>query len=202
MLRRNSKWFREVVRSGVHPLLPHIGKLNQWIVGPDGDLWLTPWNALLLPSGDYVVEKHAVSYVTAGRDLALAARSARQKGQASLIVADPDFDLSGAKLSKQVKEPFDPAGLGDGNRGLTRLLGLTNAVRLPYTEAEAEAITPNVKTITGAAPRVLLGEQAIKEAVKNSKAPRVLVLSTHGFFHSKGTMNPLDRCGLLLADLR
>src|SRR5262249_45532359 len=38
----------------LHPLLPHIDKQSQWIFCPDSELWLVPFNALLLPGDKYV----------------------------------------------------------------------------------------------------------------------------------------------------
>src|SRR5207244_1803050 len=53
----------------LHPLLPYVGRSQRWILSADGDLWLTPWAALPLPDGKYVVENHTLSYVVSGRDL-------------------------------------------------------------------------------------------------------------------------------------
>jgi tetratricopeptide (TPR) repeat protein len=78
----------------LQPLLPHVGTANRWVVSPDGNLWLIPWEILLLPDGKYAVESHALSYVVSGRDLLL---DSPFKGSltAPVIVADPDFDLGG-----------------------------------------------------------------------------------------------------------
>jgi len=103
-------------------------------------------------------------------------------------------------------------------RGLSGALRLGAVGRLPGTLAEAKAINEPLVAYTRQAPRQLLGKYALEGLVKEAKNPRVLVLSTHGFFlphqevkltagrpsDDKGQLppgweNPLVRCGLLLA---
>ena len=81
----------------LHPLLPTLAKYEEWIVCPDGALWLTPWNALLLSDGKYAVEKHRIRHVVSGRDLVLEPPAA--KGQSAYLFADPDYDLSPSKVT-------------------------------------------------------------------------------------------------------
>ena len=80
----------------LHPLLPTLEKYEEWIVCPDGALWLTPWNALLLPKGEFAVEKYLIRHVVSGRDLVLELPKA--KAQSAYIFADPDYDLSPSKV--------------------------------------------------------------------------------------------------------
>jgi CHAT domain-containing protein len=99
--------------------------------------------------------------------------------------------------------------------------------RLPGTAAEAEAIAPSVKAYAEAEPRLYTDKQALEGVFKAARNPRIMVLSTHGFFlpeqeitrderadrgfaetsgskamlttDGKPLENPLLRCGLLLA---
>ena len=180
------------------PLLPHVGESEEWLVSPDANLWLVPWQMLLLADGKYAIEKHRISYLNSGRDLAARVPSKVTPTRA-LVLADPDFDLDGTPAK----------GEPDGTRSLSSLMKLGSVRRLPGTAAEAKAITPALRAYTKQAPRVLLGKDAVKSAFQEAKHPRVLVLSTHGFFlpdqQSKKDdkqvrlENPLLRCGLLLA---
>ncbi len=182
----------------LHPLLPHIGKSERWVLCPDGDLWLVPWQALPLPDGAYAVEKHTISYVTSGRDLVTAAVRPKVARSPALVLADPDYDRGGPAALVREDEPWQLRALSFADL-------LKGAVpRLPGTAAEAQAIAPKLKQYTKGAPRVLLREKAVKSAVRDVLNPSVLVLSTHGFFlpapRDKGTLdNPLLRCGLLFA---
>src|SRR5262249_27485997 len=93
-------------------------------------------------------------------------------------VANPDYEL----------------GLGAGS-GAFRAL--------PGTAKEADAIAPKIGRLTHEEPRVLLRGAASEDVVKSLRSPRVLVLSTHGFFQDFGAnadaVNPLVKCGLALA---
>jgi tetratricopeptide (TPR) repeat protein len=80
----------------LHPLLPTLENYEEWIVSPDGALWLTPWNALLLPKGQFAVEKYLIRHVLSGRDLVLELPKA--KAESAYIFADPDYDLSPSKV--------------------------------------------------------------------------------------------------------
>jgi CHAT domain-containing protein len=94
--------------------------------------------------------------------------------------------------------------------------------RLKFSAAEAAAIAPKLKTYAQAEPKVLQDREALEGVFKALRRPKVLVLSTHGFFledqqvapadkrgaaakpialtsDGKPLENPLLRCGLLLA---
>src|SRR5262249_30312303 len=81
-----------VAKRVLHPLLPHLKERPRWLVCPDGALWLVPWNALTLPDGRYVVEKHTVSHLVSGRDVV--PTDHKVKASAPVVLADPDFDLA------------------------------------------------------------------------------------------------------------
>jgi tetratricopeptide (TPR) repeat protein len=198
------------------PLLPYAGKAKRWVVSPDGNLWLVPWEILLLPDGKYTVEEHTLSYVTSGRDLVTGSRFKGKLGR-PLVVADPDFDLDAKQARAETQRLRGKGDGGEKTRGLSGLLRLGSIRRLPGTRAEAKAIEAPLVAYTKQAPRQLQGKYALEGLVKEAKGPRVLVLSTHGFFLPTerlkpserpgdekakvppGWENPLLRCGLLLA---
>jgi CHAT domain-containing protein/tetratricopeptide (TPR) repeat protein len=195
------------------PLLPQVGKAERWLISPDGNLWLVPWE-MLLENGGYAIEKHTISYLTSGRDLV--SPFAKVKSSAPLVLADPDFDLDPNKAKAEAARLL---GGGAGTRSLSGALRLGKVPRLPGAAAEAKAITPSLKVYAGVTPRVFTRGQALEGVFKAARNPRVLVLCTHGFFlpdpqtlgdkdsllGSIGTkaparwQNPLLRCGLLLA---
>jgi CHAT domain-containing protein len=198
------------------PLLAHIGTSKRWLVSPDGNLWLLPFEALTLPDGKYAVEEHEIRYLTSSRDL-LGTVAAKVKVTAPLVLADPDFDLDPGKARAEAKRLLGGASSEEGTRLRSGALRLGRAVRLAGTAAEARAIAPSLKGYAGVAPRVHTGAQALEGVFKAARSPRVLVLCTHGFFLpdqevpreetpgldramlTRGWENPLLRCGLLLA---
>src|SRR5262249_37554487 len=121
----------------LHPLLPHIGNAEQWILSPDADLWLVPWAALPLPDGKYAVEKHTVGYVVSGRDLVGTAPAAKT-GRAR-IMADPDFDLQPALARAEIQRLVPGIKQTSELRGGTSGHTLPRVERLPGTLAEAQA---------------------------------------------------------------
>lgn len=195
----------------LEPLLPRLQRYDNWVLGPDGNLWLTPWACLPLDKEKYVVEKHAIRCVTSGRDLVLNALQLDFKPSAPAIFADPDFDLAPPLSGKPKK--------ADGNNSGSRTLRDFGTVkRLLGAAYEAEAITPALTKLAGVAPRRFQDEAATVAAFQKLKNPRILVMSTHGYFKPDqdvprpgrtadneqptfipGMENPLLRSGLLLA---
>jgi CHAT domain-containing protein/Tfp pilus assembly protein PilF len=166
---------------------------KHWIVSPDADLWLVPWEAMPIAAGRYAVEDISFSYLNSGRQLA-APRSATAERPA-IIVADPDFDgLSTAATSPDAnKAPRPPRWQ-----------------RLPFTVEESRGVASALAVLTGRPPTLWTGAEASEAKVKTAVGPSVLLFSTHGFFATDflpddevarrlGPVNPLLRCGLVLA---
>jgi CHAT domain-containing protein/tetratricopeptide (TPR) repeat protein len=194
------------------PLYPKLRKASHWVVGPDAALWLVPLEMLPLPDGRYVVEGHAVRYVTSGRDL-LAQGPADVEPGPALVLADPDYD---GPIPIGITSPTSVA-----LRNWATVEKLPRFARLPGTASEVGAVVPALRRLTGGEPVVKTGKEAQEAVVKSSKRPRVLVLSTHGYFlpdqeaavpelfadalpaalskEGKPLENPLLRCGLALA---
>jgi CHAT domain-containing protein len=225
------------------PLEPHLATTREVIISPDAALWLVPWAALRSGDGrQFALEKWRIRYVTSGRDIALTGGSAAERNDGAAIFADPDFDLgpqqtvanTAAILGELANPPAGseppfgavPQAALAGAPGSVRTAGpLGSAPRLPGTAKEAAAIRTPLAKYAGAAPRMLLDQQALEGVLRRVKRPRVLVLSTHGYFlpdqetkpdngrpalnnerrsvalDTGGTPieNPLLRCGLLLA---
>jgi CHAT domain-containing protein/Tfp pilus assembly protein PilF len=103
---------------------------------------------------------------------------------------------------------------------------LPKVVRLPGTSAEAQAIAPSIRSYTRAEPQIYTDKRAVEGVFRAARSPRLIVLSTHGFFlpeqstqrderrclgpdmvstniplstDGRPLENPLVRCGVLLA---
>jgi CHAT domain-containing protein len=157
----------------LHPLLEHVGKTRHWIISPDAVLWLVPWSALPLADGSYAIEKHRISYVVSGRDLVRQPDPVPGKG--AVVLADPDFDLRPARTTKAKDTALVMRGLLPGAQ-------LPRFQRLPGTAQEARAIAPLLERYAGQQPAVRTGKEAREESFKALSRPRVVVLSTHGYF--------------------
>jgi CHAT domain-containing protein len=167
---------------------------------------------LPLPDGRYAVEAHTIRYVTSGRDLLRSEPTERVSGPA-LVLADPDYDGPAAVQGVSAPPTRTRNPISSGK--------LPRFTRLPGTALEAATVAPALKRLTDRPPEVKTGRAATEEAAKAARGPRVLVLSTHGYFlpdqeaavpeffagaprtalskAGKPLENPLLRCGLALA---
>lgn len=205
----------------LEPITKAIGSAERIELSPDGALWLVPWAALLLPDGRYAVEKYEFRYQISGRELV----DAGEPNTASqpLVFADPAFDLRPAEALAATQRVLAGRAAGARSSLSGSKLGL-HAERLEGTAREAKAIEPALEKLTGTTPVVYADHYALEGVFKAVQQPRVLVLSTHGFFFrdqrpapepapnqgldraavplarsGRPVENPLLRCGLLLA---
>jgi len=188
----------ELARLVLQPLLPHIGQAKRWLISPDAALWLVPWAALPLPDGRYAIEGHLISYLVSGRDL-VADPGSRATGP-PIVLADPDYDLDPAQAratTRQVlRERAQPEPAQEpllALRGSSRSLAGVTFARLPGTAAEAELILPQLTRYAGIQPRLYTGPQALEAVFKAVQRPRIVMLSTHGFFLEEPETKPDDR---------
>jgi len=207
------------------PVAEHLGddtkRLN---LSPDGALWLVPWAALPSEEDRYLIEQYAFRLLISGRELVEDA--SEPSSNRPLVFANPTFDLAPQKVIAAVKAIFrDIQFDANASRGRVSQTAIGKVPTLPNTELEAEAISPSLETIVGKPPTKYLREYALESVVKRVQRPRMLVLSTHGYFlpdqqtrpgertsqesgersaslvtaDGKPIENPLLRCGLLLA---
>jgi CHAT domain-containing protein len=200
------------------PLAEHVADCEELLLSPDGALWLVPWAALPIGEGKCLLEKYRIRYLVSGRELAQQPSSPTGISP-PVVMADPNFDVDPRQVAKASAASSTQL---IARRSSTRL---NNAERLPGTAREARSIKANLGKIGGAEPAVYLDNQATETQFKALFRPRVLVLSTHGFFleeqkaaatgdratgiedtkraalaaDGKPIENPLLRCGLLLA---
>jgi CHAT domain-containing protein len=200
------KALADLARRVLQPLQAHIDDAERWIFCPDGNLWLVPWAALPIDGSTFAIEKHTIHLVISGRDLILDPLKLDLKAREPLVVADPDFDLAPVGIQRRPLVAPDPANPRLRAAGLQ----LDRVSRLPHTAIEGELVADRLAKWLGSRPRTLFDKEALAGTVRATKAPRVLVLATHGFFlpepeapagHSikPKLENPLMRCGLLLA---
>jgi len=188
------------------PVADLTNGLEEIILSPDSTLNLVPFNALMKPNGQFLIEDHTINYVTSGRDLV--DRAEPVQAEADLfLAANPDFNL----VEKSDSQPHDATTTIYRSRE-----ALQDFTPLPGTALEAEII-PGL--IRGKEQIILTGPEATEAAVLKARNPLILHLATHGFFlpdqEMQKTMdetadnskpseslpyeNPLLRSGLALA---
>ena len=136
-----------------------------------------------------------------------------------MLIADPDFDMTGIGNATIPEKTTNGA-----RRSITRL---DRVQRLPGTAYEAKAVLPSLERYTQSKAQLFLDREATELRYKSVLSPRVLLLGTHGYFFDKQEVrvkgdpyftladqtetvtaltrdgelieNPLLRCGLLFA---
>jgi CHAT domain-containing protein/tetratricopeptide (TPR) repeat protein len=185
----------------MQPIRPLVADSRQILLSPDSGLNLIPFCALVDEQSHYLIENYSITYLTSGRDL-LPSTSTVNRPKRSLVIANPLFDESAANRQSS---PTATA---------TRSIDFTKFKYdpLPNTALEAKEIA---RILTDA--RVLTEGEATEGALKQSSAPRILHIATHGFFLEdqiaiasgerslvrefleQSSENPLLRSGLILA---
>jgi CHAT domain-containing protein len=192
----------------MRPLRALTDDATQLIISPDGELNLLPFQALVDEQNRYLVERYGFTYLTSGRDL-LRMQVMRESKSVPLVIANPAFGESAPEQkAKATAERAEPKAR---HRSVTAARSLSELYFAPLggTALEGEAIRkffPDTSLLTG--------EGATKSALKQTVAPRVLHIATHGFFlqapHTVAdgyaraasvaeSDNPLLRSGLALA---
>jgi tetratricopeptide (TPR) repeat protein/CHAT domain-containing protein len=169
------------------PLEKAAGDAKSLVVSPDGSLWLYPWEALSDGEGRFLVEKKQISYVITGRQIAVhkarKADNARKSGTDAAIFADPDYDAElGESGAGRPNAWSDAIRVLLGTAAPRGLLGNATVRPLAGAASEADAFAAAMQSYVAAAPRVYRGKQASESEFKKLQSPRVLVISTHGFF--------------------
>ncbi|HKD44024.1 MAG TPA: CHAT domain-containing protein, partial [Candidatus Angelobacter sp.] len=146
---------------------------------PDGQFNLIPFEALYDDQGHYIIERHTITYLTSGSDL-LRMQAVRASKSAPMVIADPFFGEPQATQMATLAQSHPPSGPArDRRRSITTAKDLSQVYFAPLagTAQEARAIHllfPETEVFTG--PQATVGR------LKQTDAPRILHIATHGFF--------------------
>jgi len=174
----------------IKPVEPFLTGKKSLLVSPDGNLNLIPFDALVAPTGAYLIEGSLISYVGAGRDMVKFEKFSL-RGGASLIIADPDYDLG----QKEIEDAKSSAGIGAARvRGrVSRDAGGMRFDRLPDTKVEADTIARILQDKFGQKVSNRQDKRALEYVLFSMKSPRVLHLATHGYFLTEEETRQPDR---------
>jgi CHAT domain-containing protein len=163
------------------PVRKELGAAQTLYVSPDSQLNLLPFEALVDADGKYLIESYDLSYVSSGREL-LAAPAEVARGTA--VFAAPDYNMTAAARAQKLKgspaaTPAPAAAPAEVARAQTR--GGT-WVELKGSAAEAADVKKSLEGTAYGGVTSYLAQDALEERLKRVRSPRLLHVSTHGFF--------------------
>jgi CHAT domain-containing protein/Flp pilus assembly protein TadD len=175
ILDREAQSLYDLIIKPVEPLV----KKKHLFVSPDGNLNIIPFEVIVTPGGQYLLENYQISYLGAGRDAVKFAQAAF-KGGTSLIMADPDYNLGLEGIEKEERKlgVTEKRVRGEVSADLRKL----RFPPLHKTKKEADAIKGILETGFKQQVLNLQWEKALEEMLYASTSPRVLHLATHGYF--------------------
>ncbi len=198
------------------PLESNIKDSTNVFIAPDGGLNLISFAGLIGKDGKYLIEKHPLHCLSAGRDV-LRLNETRTSATGLLAFGDPDYDATVAERMTATPQlaanltPINPYQVRNVRSGC-ELLNEMTVTRLYNTRTEAEAITNFWRHGNNTEfAQALVGARASEERFKQeSMGKRVIHIATHGYFLQSSCMpttrdntvvgeNPLLQSGLLLA---
>lgn len=155
---------------------------------------LVDFNTLLSPSGELVIEKYNLHYLSSVRDLLKSPREG-PPGEGLLAVGNP---------------AYSPRAVVEGNTTPALCID-ENLPELPGSAAEAVAIADLFEHSSGESATVLLGAEATEQSVRETIAgKRFAHFAAHGFFCDEETrsslpfarrlVDPLLHSGLVLSN--
>jgi CHAT domain-containing protein len=163
------------------PIHDKIGDVKRVRVSPDGIFYKMNPNTFRLPSGDFLIDRYFVSYVTSCKDL----------------FREPTNDLR--KRAYLFGNPLFIGAEGEQTVGLKSL---------PGAEAEIKSIG-DLLTTDGWNSKTYVRGEANETTVRSAINPTILHIATHGYFGEQGAVikqlesntNPLFKSGLYFANV-
>lgn len=180
---KTEEWCEKLHDLVFEPLKKDLGDVREVFISPDATLNLIPFEILQNPDGKYLIEDYTFNYLGAGRDLLGFGRH-RERGGKSLLMGDPDFDMRAEERKTTLGKP--PAAEGEEGTPPKRSVETEHLhfSRLPGTKEEVEAI---YRLLGEKRACLYTGKNAVEEVIRESEAPEIVHLATHGFFLKDAT---------------
>lgn len=170
------------------PIERYVADKELVLIAPDGALNMVSFAGLTGGDGKYLIEKHAVHYLSAGRDV-IRFKQEVEPGSGLFALGDPDYDATAlARLSIPEETPSDSLpepdlyAVRNIRSGCGELKDIT-VNPLPFTRSEVESVAESWAASLDEPVAVYFGSDASEEKFK-AEAPskRVIHLATHGYF--------------------
>jgi CHAT domain-containing protein/Flp pilus assembly protein TadD len=150
------------------PIYNIVKTSNNIIIAADGNLNLVPFQILPIDeTGTHlVIDEYNVFYLSVGRDILRSQIKTTGICDVPLILADPDFNLTG---NSTLPRPL--------NEEIINTLDDNSLSPIPETRIFAQSIAQKLKNA-----KLYLGAEATSTHLTNNKCPKIIAIATHGLF--------------------
>ena len=169
---------RAIDKKVMQPIRALAGDSTHFLISPDGELNLIPFEALVDERGQYLVERFQFTYLTSGRDL-LRMKLKRDSKSGPVVFANPMFGDPPAETVSASNRSVRRVTFNSKRRSATNTRNLSELYFGPLSGTELEA--RSIRTLFPDAS-LLSGSDATETAMKAVNAPKILHVATHGFF--------------------
>jgi CHAT domain-containing protein len=177
-----------------NPIGERAAKANKLIISADGALRLLPFEALVDESG-YLIESKALLYTPSAKEFLRGSKDKHSSSKDDVpVFFDPQYDAQRKKVVSAKDELNTPNTNSAAIRGsLSKLGGFT---RLDGSVKEAN----DIKSAFGSnTVKEYRWSDASEKNLQNLKQPKILHISTHGFFiNDERIKNPMLKSGIAL----
>ncbi len=184
--RRNAT--KKLSEKILEPLKTDLGIAKTIYLSPDGPLHLVPFDALLLPNGQYWVETHDLRRLSNDRVFL------RKRNKS--ISQDLFLGFGGALYDSTKKQELALRGLQNNE---VRITALQPFKYLQETKKEVEELAAFWKSNELGPATAIVGEkftESMLQRLVREGSPRVLHIASHGFFLSSGAVQ-IERPSLM-----
>ncbi len=171
----------------VAPYYKSIESFDQWIISGDGGLNLLPFELLVLPDSQYVIEKYTLSYLSTSRDLMHYSEAKGKKPQSMALYFNPNFNTTPSDIAVQVADVGAQENSSAGSEETMQLRGAADCLTsqfsaLARTQDEAAGICSNVNGELALDVTQYTGDNASESSLKwKLHTADIYHFATHGF---------------------
>jgi len=174
-----------------------LAGIQRIYISPDGVYNLINPATFRRPDGKYLLETLDIRLLTSARDLLFGFdRSTRKESLTASLYGAPAYELDESRR-QTLAMAFPGNNIRSAAPHELDTLSRMRFVPLPNTAEEVKRISERL-TEHGWKVAIRLGEEAIEEAVKAERGPKLLHVATHGYFLDDVEASKKERSGKIL----
>ncbi|WP_230656030.1 tetratricopeptide repeat protein, partial [Psychrobacter sp. I-STPA10] len=196
MSHNNQQYLQQLYQHLISDTKLNIDSKAELIISADGALRLLPFDALIDPQGQYLIQSHRIRYIPSGKEWLRLHKQPKHTipNKDLTIFYNPDYH------DTKHKDEADNRQAITRNTDISSNTSLRNLTfnDLPGTQQEAEDIIATLKQHQGKI-QSYSREQANKDNLLQTKDSKLLHIASHGFFINDPEIdNPMLKSGIAL----